>query len=253
MFTLYLYPSALKAEEACAKLIAEQVKKKPNSVLGLATGETMIGVYEYLCKWEQEGKVDFSQTVTFNLDEYLGLAPNHPDSFYAYMQRHFFSRLRHKPKASYILNGIAPDPEKECERFEEEIKKHGGIDLQLLGLGRNAHIGFNEPGSDFSSRTRVVNLTEDTRKANLKDLIELKEVPEKALTMGIKTILEARFLLLLATGENKAKALFKSLTGPVSIKIPGSALLLHPRVVVIADLEAGKLLKENLPVVYKRS
>ena len=244
MLTVYLYPRPEQAEEACARIIYHQVKKKPNSVLGLATGITMVGVYKKLCQWEQEGKVDFSSCTTFNLDEYYGLSPEHPDSFYAYMERNFFAQLKSPPQARNLLNGIAPNPEKECQEYEEKIKKAGGIDLQLLGLGRNAHIGFNEPGSDFASRTRLVSLTEDTREANLKDLLQLKEVPEKALTMGIKTILSARALLLLATGEMKSSALFRTLVGPTCPEIPGSAILLHPRAVVIADHQAGKKLIE---------
>ena len=247
MLTVYLYPSPEQAEEACARIIYHQVKKKPNSVLGLATGLTMVGVYKKLCQWEQEGKVDFSSCTTFNLDEYYGLSPEHPDSFYAYMQRNFFARLKSPPKDRNLLNGIAPNPEKECREYEEKIKKAGGIDLQLLGLGRNGHIGFNEPGSDFASRTRLVNLTEDTREANLKDLIQLKEVPEKALTMGIKTILSAKALLLLATEEMKSSALFRTLIGPTCPEIPGSAILLHRQVVVIADYSAGQRLVELIP------
>lgn len=247
MLTVYLYPSPEQAEEACARVIYYQVKRKPNSVLGLATGLTMVGVYKKLCQWEQEGKVDFSSCTTFNLDEYYGLAPEHPDSFYAYMQRNFFARLKSPPKDRNLLNGIAPNPEKECREYEEKIKKAGGIDLQLLGLGRNGHIGFNEPGSDFASRTRLVNLTEDTREANLKDLIQLKEVPEKALTMGIKTILSAKALLLLATEEMKSSALFRTLIGPTCPEIPGSAILLHRQVVVIADYSAGQRLVELIP------
>jgi len=247
MLTVYLYPSPGQAEEACARVIYYQVKRKPNSVLGLASGITMVGVYKKLCQWEREGDIDFSSCTTFNLDEYYGLAPEHPDSFYAYMQRNFFARLKSPPKDRNLLNGIAPNPEKECREYEEKIKKAGGIDLQLLGLGRNGHIGFNEPGSDFASRTRLVNLTEDTREANLKDLIQLKEVPEKALTMGIKTILSAKALLLLATEEMKSSALFRTLIGPTCPEIPGSAILLHRQVVVIADYSAGQRLVELIP------
>jgi len=242
MYDLMIYPDAGQAESAAARIIIEQVRKKPGSVLGLATGKTMINIYDILWKWENEGEVSFSSVKTFNLDEYLGVAPENRDSFHSYMRRSFFMQLQKKPAEVHILDGSAPDPELECREFERRIKESGGIDLQILGLGRNGHIGFNEPGSPFGSRTRVIDLSESTRLYYMKNLLELREVPGQALTMGIATILEAREIVLVVTGAAKADAFHKVINGPVDVDVPGTALSGHHCVKVIADQAAAQKL-----------
>lgn len=242
MYDLIVYPDATQAETACARIVIGQARAKPDSVLGLATGKTMINVYDMLWKHENEGEVSFDKVKTFNLDEYLGVAPENRDSFHSYMRRSFFMRLEKPPAQVHILNGSAPDPEQECRGFESLIRKSGGIDLQLLGLGRNGHIGFNEPGSDFESRTRVIDLSESTRLYYMKNLLELREVPRQALTMGIATILEAKAIVLLVTGSAKAEALSMVINGPLDTMVPGSVLRNHPAVKVIADRAAAQML-----------
>jgi len=254
MYDVLIFPDAARAERACAELIIGQVRRKPDSVLGLATGKTMISVYDALWKWENDFEVNFSRVKTFNLDEYLGVSPECRDSFHAYMRRSFFAMLNDPPRDVHILNGAAPDPESECREFERLIEEAGGIDLQLLGLGRNGHIGFNEPGSPFASRTRVAGLSDSTRLYYMKNLIELREPPFKALTMGIATIMEAREIVLLVTGAAKADALGKVVKGPVIEEVPGSALARHPKVRIIADEEAAaKLLAQGAKVIKFRA
>jgi len=242
MYDLMIYPDAGQAESAAAGIIIEQVRKKPDSVLGLATGKTMINIYDILWKWENDDEISFAGVKTFNLDEYLGVAPENRDSFHSYMRRSFFMQLHGKPAEVHILNGSAPDPALECRVFERGIKESGGIDLQILGLGRNGHIGFNEPGSPFDSRTRVIDLSESTRLYYMKNLLELREVPKQALTMGIATILEAQSILLIVTGAAKADAFNKVINGPVDADIPGTALSGHQAVKVIADQAAAQKL-----------
>lgn len=250
MFELQIFPDARSAELACARMVIDQVRSKPDSVLGLATGKTMINVYDILWKWENDLEINFSRVTTFNLDEYLGVNAQCRDSFHAFMRRNFFSLLNQPPSAIHILDGAAADPEEECRRFEFLIRQSGGIDLQLLGLGRNGHIGFNEPGSGFDSRTRVVDLSENTRLYYLKNLIELREVPKQALTMGIATIMEARNIVLLVTGAAKAEALYRVVKGPVDEKVPGSVLFLHPAAKILADREAaGEILASEPKVI----
>lgn len=237
---LHILPTAQDAAKAAADHIAVKVKGGSVRVLGLATGRTPIALYQRLVDHVAGGKLDLRMIESFNLDEYVGLRAEDPCSFHAYMQQHLFS---HAPlKHSYLLEGDAEDPFAECDRYEREIRDAGGIDLQLLGIGQNGHIGFNEPESAHDSRTRPVTLNAMTRAANQPDFPGGRTVPEQALTMGIGTILEARVLVLLATGAAKAQALNAALQGAVSLECPASALQAHADLTVFADTEAASRL-----------
>ncbi|HJB08239.1 MAG TPA: glucosamine-6-phosphate deaminase [Candidatus Enterocloster faecavium] len=225
-----------------ANVISAQMILKPDCVLGLATGSTPIGVYDQLVDWYGKGDLDFSQVKTVNLDEYRGLSEEHPQSYHYFMNRYLFSRVNMNPAHIYIPNGMEKNWEKECCRYEEVIRSLGGIDLQILGLGHNGHIGFNEPDFQFAPLTRCVDLTESTIEANCRFFSEKESVPRQAYTMGIKTIINARKILLLVSGSDKAEILRKVMAGPITPQVPASVLQLHPDVTVIADREAlGKL------------
>ncbi|MCD6235654.1 MAG: glucosamine-6-phosphate deaminase [Thaumarchaeota archaeon] len=226
-----------------ARIIADVIRSKPNIVLGLATGGTPEGCYRELVRMHKEEGLDFSQVITFNLDEYVGLPLDHPQSYHHYMDVHLFNHVNIKRENIHIPDGTAEDLEKHCREYEEAIKKAGGIDLQLLGIGRNGHIGFNEPGSPFNSRTRVVKLTETTRRDNARFFGSLDEVPTHAITMGLATIMEARKILLLASGLNKAEAVAKAVEGPKTPDVPASILQDHPDCTFIIDREAASKLK----------
>jgi len=226
-----------------AKMIADAIRAKPNIVLGLATGGTPEGCYKELVRMHKEEGLDFSQVVTFNLDEYVGLPPDHPQSYHYYMDVYLFNHVNIKRENTHIPDGMAKDLEKHCQEYEEMIKKAGGIDLQLLGIGRNGHIGFNEPGSPFDSRTRVVELTETTRRDNARFFKSIDEVPTHAVTMGLATIMEARKIILLASGENKADAIAKAVEGPKTTMVPASILQDHPDCTFIIDKEAASKLE----------
>lgn len=227
-------------QEATARIIG-LVHRKPDAVLGLATGKTMLGIYRNLIAAYREKKVDFSSVSTINLDEYLGIDPTNPLSFHSYMQKNFFEQVNVFQENILIPNPLPGDVEEECENFEHAIEKKGGIDLQLLGIGRDGHIGFNEPSSSLQARTRVKTLTDET----LKDNFGSKEGPRFAITMGIGTIMEAREIILLATGAEKSEAISHMVEGPVTASCPASALQLHPKVKVIVDHEAAWLLKRK--------
>ena len=229
-----------------AQLVATAVRKKPELVLGLATGGTMVGVYEHLVQLHKEGTIDFSRVVTFNLDEYLGLAATHPQSFQHFMQEHFFSRVNVNPKNIHIPDGTIPGNYDEyCSSYEGTIRKAGGIDLQILGIGRNGHIGFNEPTSSLASRTRLKVLSQETMDDNAKSFAPSEKSPRCAITMGIGTILEARKIILLASGASKAAAVAKSIEGPIASAVSASALQLHPEVTFIVDEQAASKLTQR--------
>lgn len=230
-----------KMSEEVAKLVQGQIARKPDSVLGLATGSTPLGVYELLAKYHTQG-TDFSQITTFNLDEYVGLGPDHPQSYRHYMQENLFSKVNVDPSRTFIPNGITEDLEAECQRYEELIKEAGGIDLQLLGIGSNAHIGFNEPGTPFGAITQVVDLAESTIKDNARFFASIDEVPTKAISMGIKSIMQAKSIILMANGESKADAIYASVKGPVTPEVPASVLQLHPAVTFVVDQAAASKL-----------
>jgi len=222
--------------------IAEAVRSKPDIVLGLATGGTPLGCYRELIRMHREEGLSFSKVTTFNLDEYVGLPPSHPQSYHYYMFHNLFDHVDVRRENVHIPDGMAEDLDEECRRYEEAIKEAGGIDLQLLGIGRNGHIGFNEPGSPFDSRTRVVKLSEQTRKDNARFFNSIDEVPTHAITMGIGTIMEARRIILIASGEAKAEAIAKAVKGPKTVDVPASALQDHPDCLFIIDKEAASLL-----------
>jgi glucosamine-6-phosphate deaminase len=229
-----------------AQLVASAVRKKPELVLGLATGSTMVGVYEHLVQLHKQGTIDFSRVVTFNLDEYLGLAPTHPQSFHQFMQEHFFSHVNVNPKNIHIPDGTIPGNYDEyCASYEGAIRKAGGIDLQILGIGRNGHIGFNEPTSSLASRTRLKVLSHETMDDNAKSFAPEEKSPRCAITMGIGTILEARKIILLASGSSKAAAVAKSIEGPIASAVSASALQLHPEVTFIVDEQAASQLTQR--------
>ncbi|MGZ0050544.1 glucosamine-6-phosphate deaminase [Brevibacillus gelatini] len=225
-----------------AELLAQEVKNNPQTVLGLATGGTPVGMYRELVKLYQEEGIDFSQASSFNLDEYVGLSSTHPQSYRAYMQENLFRHINLPKDKAHVPAGDAKDLEKECARYEEAIHEAGGIDIQVLGIGNNGHIGFNEPGSSAESTTRVVQLTQSTIEANARYFASVEEVPTQAVSMGIKTILGAKKIVLLASGEAKAEAVRLMLEGEPTADVPASLLQLHPDVTVIVDEAAASRL-----------
>lgn len=241
--TIRVFPTGGAAEASVAAAIAAQLRAQPASVLGLATGNSMIGVYRELVRLHREEKLSFAQMTSFNLDEYCGLGADDPSSFSAYMHRHLFDLVDADPKSLHLPSGHDADA---GTRYERLIEAAGGIDLQLLGIGRNGHIGFNEPGSVQSSRTRIVELAPRTREVNATDFPPGVEVPAHAITMGIATILASRRIILLATGGAKAEALAAAVTGPMGAHNPASFLQAHRDVTLICDAEAAALLPASL-------
>jgi glucosamine-6-phosphate deaminase len=238
---IIILPSHKEVNKEITKRVTSVIKKKPDSVLGLATGRTMLGVYRSLVEAYKEKKIDFSATSTFNLDEYIGFPPDNPLTFHSYMQENLFNHININPKNIFIPPSMPDNIEKECQLYEEMIKKKGGIDLQLLGIGQEGHIGFNEPSSSLQARTRVKTLTEET----LRDNFGSTKGPRFTLTMGIGTILEAREIILVALSEEKARPIADAVEGPVTASCPASALQFHPRAKIIIDEEAGSLLKRK--------
>lgn len=220
-----------------AALISAQVILKPQCVLGLATGSTPIGTYDQLAEAYQRGELDFSRVTTFNLDEYVGLSPENPQSYHAFMQEQLFRRVNLAPERCHVPDGCARVPELACREYEEDIAAAGGIDLQLLGIGGNGHIAFNEPGSVFERDTHIVMLEESTIRANRRFFQSEEQVPRKAITMGIGRIMQARKILLIADGAAKKDALDKALFGPITPQVPASILQLHPNLTVICHVE----------------
>lgn len=215
--------------------ISAQVIMKPNCVLGLATGSTPIGTYDQLVEWYNKGDLDFSEVTTVNLDEYKGLPRTNDQSYYYFMHQHLFDRVNIDPERTNVPNGMEPDAEKECGRYEELIRSLGGVDLQLLGLGHNGHIGFNEPGEAFEKETHCVDLTESTIEANKRFFASADDVPKQAYTMGIKTIMQAKKILIVVNGENKADIVERAFFGPVTPEVPASILQLHNDVTLVGD------------------
>lgn len=218
-----------------ASVIAAQIVTKPDCVLGLATGSTPIGTYERLVEKYRNGELDFSGVKTANLDEYKGLTRDNDQSYYYFMNHHLFSHVNINMAQTNIPDGTAQDAAAECARYEEVIRSLGGVDLQVLGLGHDGHIGFNEPDDHFAAETHCVDLTEMTIEANKRFFASAGDVPRQAFTMGIGTIMKARRIVFLVSGSDKAEILQKSLYGPVTPAVPASILQFHPDVVVIAD------------------
>jgi glucosamine-6-phosphate deaminase len=229
-----------------ARVVANSVRRNPALRLGLATGSTMLAMYQELVRLHQRESLDFSKVITFNLDEYLGLSSNHPQSFHNFMQENFFAHVDVDPSNIHIPDGsIKGNYQRYCASYEEAIRNAGGIDLQILGIGRNGHIGFNEPTSSLGSRTRLKVLSKETIQDNRKFFASEDEIPQCAITMGIGTILESRRILLLASGSPKAAAIAKAIEGPLTASVTASALQLHSDVTFIIDREAGSELKQQ--------
>jgi glucosamine-6-phosphate deaminase len=226
-------------------IVAELVRKKPRCVLGMATGTTPLGLYQELVRLHREEGLDFSRAVTFNLDEYVGLPPDHEQSYRYFMQRNLFDHINVDQRNTFVPDGRALDFEAFCEQYEKMIVDAGRIDLQVLGIGSDGHIAFNEPGSSLGSRTRLKTLTSETVRDNARFFGSEAAVPRLAITMGVGTILESRRCLLLATGDHKAKAIRDTIEGPVTAQVTASALQLHRDVICVVDEEAGRLLERR--------
>lgn len=229
--------------QAAADIIAKQIVFKPESVLGLATGSTPLGIYKNLIEKYKDGNLDFSKVTTVNLDEYKGLKRDHEQSYYYFMHTNLFDHVNLRKDASFLPDGSNPDAEAECRAYEDKVASLGYADIQLLGIGRNGHIGFNEPAEVFETATHCVDLTESTIEANKRFFDSAKDVPKQAYTMGIGTIMKAKKILIVANGADKAEAVKNSFFGPVTPKVPASILQFHPDVTLVCDEEAYKLCK----------
>jgi len=237
-----IHDSAEAAVAAIANRIVEKVIAKPACVLGLATGGTVEPVYDAMVQKYDQQKVSYSRIRTFNLDEYVGLSPDHPMSYHHFMEKHLFGRTDISASNTSIPFGNAANPAEEAKRYEAEIKRCGGIDCQLLGVGENGHIGFNEPTSSLSSTVRIKTLAPETVRANSRYFQRIEDVPRLSITMGIGTILCAREIVLIATGDNKSKAVLEMIEGPLSARCPASALQLHPHAEIYLDAAAASQL-----------
>lgn len=240
-------PDYQSMSRKAANIISAQVILFPRSVLGLATGSTPLGVYQQLIEWYKKDDIDFSTIHSVNLDEYCGLSPAHDQSYRYYMNTNFFSHINIRMENTNVPNGLAADMEEECRRYDHVISGLGGIDLQLLGIGHTGHIGFNEPDEDFDKTTHCVKLKKKTIEANSRFFKTIDEVPKYAVTMGIKAIMQAKKILLVANGESKAEILYRSLFGPITPEVPASILQLHNDLTVVADEQALRIIREKCP------
>lgn len=218
-----------------ANIISAQVIMKPDCVLGLATGSTPIGTYEQLIRWYEKGDLDFSQVHSINLDEYRGLSSENDQSYRYFMNKHLFDSINIDKKNTFVPNGMEEDREKACREYDEIIRSQGGIDMQILGLGHNGHIGFNEPGSAFGKETHCVKLTESTISANARFFASIDDVPREAYTMGIKSIMQAKKIVVIVSGESKEEIVKRAFTGPITPEVPASVLQLHNDVILVGD------------------
>ena len=218
-----------------ANIISAQIITKPDCVLGLATGSTPIGAYRQLVDWYNKGDLDFSEVTTINLDEYRGLSKDNEQSYYYFMNKNLFELVNIDKRRTFLPDGTEPDSRIACEKYNDIIHSVGGVDLQLLGLGHNGHIGFNEPGIAFETETHCVTLSERTIKANMRFFISENDVPRQAYTMGIKTIMSAHKILVVVSGEDKAEIVRTAFYGPVTPQVPASILQLHNHVILVAD------------------
>ena len=223
------------AIRVAANIISAQGIIKPDCVLGLATGSTPIGTYEELIRRYEKGDLDFSKVHSINLDEYRGLSPENDQSYRYFMNTHLFDKINIDKKNTYVPDGLEPDKEKACRDYEEIIRVHGGVDLQVLGLGHNGHIGFNEPGSVFEKETHCVTLSETTREANARFFSSMDEVPTEAYTMGIGSIMQAKKIIVIVTGEGKREIVKKAFQGPITPDVQASVLQLHNDVILVGD------------------
>lgn len=228
-----------------AKVFTEQLQAKPNSVLGLATGSTPIELYQYLIDAYQAGQISFKDVTVFNLDEYLGIDADHPESYARFMREKLFDAVDMDLSKAHIPNGMTTDPDQEGRNYEASMKAAGGIDLQVLGLGVNSHIGFNEPDDELFNNTHATPLTPSTREANARFFGSIDSVPTHAVTMGVGSIMRSRRIILLASGEHKAEAIQKTVDGMITTQAPSSLLQLHPNALILIDKAAGALLKSD--------
>lgn len=240
MFFILPNPAAI-ANYVSTQLI-ELIRSKPNAVLGLATGSTMEPVYEQFIQEVAIQNLDVSRLITFNLDEYIGLAEDHPQSYHYYMQEHLFNRVAFAKHRTFLPDGLCSNIAEQCAAYSSHIIEVGGIDLQLLGIGTNGHIGFNEPGTCFQSRTHLVQLSEHTRIDNGRFFTSMNEVPTEAITLGLQDIMEAKAIMLLATGRNKAQVMLDLYNSDIDESMPASILKKHPHSMIIVDEEAAALL-----------
>lgn len=224
-----------QASRITANILAAQIILKPNCVLGLATGSTPIGAYENLIKRYEAGDLDFSSVHSINLDEYRGLTPSNSQSYRYFMNTHLFDHVNIDKKNTFVPDGLEEDKEKACQDYDEIIRSHGGIDLQLMGLGHNGHIGFNEPGDSFAKTTHCVTLAESTVAANARFFASASEVPKEAYTMGIQSIMQAKKILVMVCGKDKKEIVQKALYGSITPQVPASVLQLHPDVILVGD------------------
>lgn len=228
--------------KVAARDLASTIKEKPNAILGLATGGSPVGMYKELIKMYQDGELDFSKIKTVNLDEYVGLNPEHEQSYRHFMNENLFNHVNININNTIVPNGLAQDLNAECKEYDKKIEELGGIDVQLLGVGNNGHIAFNEPDKELSSGTHVITLTEDTIKANSRFFDTIDEVPKRAITMGLGEIMKAKKIVLIASGESKAEAIKGLFSGKITTENPASMLQMHRDVTVIVDKAAAKLI-----------
>lgn len=226
-----------------AGMVVAQIVAKPNSVIGFATGSTPLGMYREIVRLNKELSISFSGVTAFNLDEYIGLSEDNENSYHCYMMENLFRHIDIKRGNIHIPDGNAPDIEEECRKYENEIYTAGGIDIQVLGIGKNGHIGFNEPDSYFEAATHRVKLDEGTIQANSRFFADIDDVPHYAISMGIKTIMKAKKILMLANGREKAEAIYKAVNGPITPNVPASILQVHQNVEIIIDEAANQILR----------
>ena len=238
-----IQPDPDKVCKYAAQIVAEVIHSKPNSVFGLAAGSSQLGLYRELIRMHRDEGLDFSSIITFNLDEYVGLSWEHPCSYHSLMQKNFFAHINIKAENVHIPDGMSGDIAKECEDYEAAIRAVGGLDLAMLGIGEDGHIGFNEPTSSLGSRTRLKMLTEKTRYDNSRFFSSSDEVPRHVITMGVGTIMDSRRAMLIAFGQRKAKVMSKLIEGPITAMVPGSILQYHPKAKVVMDEAAAEKLK----------
>lgn len=242
---IYQTENYQQMSKKAANIIAAQIISNPESILGLATGSTPIGTYKNLVKKYQDGDIDFKGITSINLDEYVGLSKDDDQSYRYFMNDNLFNHVNIDINNTYVPDGTQKDAELECKKYDEIIKKSGGIDLQLLGIGQNGHIGFNEPDSVFTFGTHCVDLTENTINANARFFDDINKVPKKAYSMGIGNIFSAKKILLVASGENKAQAVYDSFFSAITPNVPASILQLHSDVILVADKDALKIVNDK--------
>lgn len=238
----FVFPTPQTIAEYVAMRLGSLIQQQPYAVLGLATGSTMVPVYEQLMHQVMTNNMDVSHLKTFNLDEYIGLGADHPQSYHYYMRQHLFNRLAFAQHQTFLPDGLCTDLQLQCENYSAEIARADGIDLQLLGIGSNGHIGFNEPGTSFESTTHVVDLSEQTRIDNGRFFANQAEVPTQAITLGLRDIMEAKEILLIATGESKAQVMADLYQSEISEAMPASIIKKHPNAMIMVDEAAAQLL-----------